>query len=242
MPRVDLVKAFQTPASYQPPEVSQLSGSTYYPNLNSIEYRNKNADGSTKFSAFLSAIDVNEVGTVVIASNDYNSRKWTGSFWGYEKFEDVGVLNKELFKSAYDAPITSLRFIEGNMVSGSGSLSGVNELIPNDFFRFFSQTQAERSSYGRLSRRCEAPMATVCITSRRKVNILASFRRWTCSRKATRELSPVRMITASKLGRSAPVICFQSKRIVTLMQMLWLGFLLVRIPNHYSLVARATSV
>lgn len=117
MNRVDLVDMYNLPASYQPPADSQLAHNTQYPNLNSREYEKRPADLTLKVQKFHETIDVNELGNVVLACNDYTGRIWNGSFWGFESIDDFGDEQKAAYKLSCKASITHLKYVEANLVS-----------------------------------------------------------------------------------------------------------------------------
>lgn len=122
MKRVDLYEMFKTPATHQPPDVSALTNNSMYPNMNSIEYRNKSIlyqKFAPKLLPFFETFDVNDNGTVICGANTYTDRVWTGALYGYNKFTDIdGNKNgKELFVLNYTSSVTKLLFLEPSMVS-----------------------------------------------------------------------------------------------------------------------------
>lgn len=122
MKRVDLYEMYKAPGTHQPPSLSALKNDTMYPNMNSIEYRNKSIlidKVPARIPPFFETFDVNDNETVILGANTYNDRIWAGTLWGYDKFTDIsGNINgKELFCLNFDAPITNLRFFESSMVS-----------------------------------------------------------------------------------------------------------------------------
>lgn len=116
MKRVDLVDMYHLPASYQPPADSHLSFNTQYPNLNSREYEKRPADNTLKVQKFHETIEVNELGNVVLACNDYTARTWNGSFWGFESIDDFGNEQKASYKLRTKAAITNLKYVEAKLV------------------------------------------------------------------------------------------------------------------------------
>lgn len=118
MNRVDLVEMYRIPDSYKPPPVSELQTCTSYPNLNSIEYRELPIQETTlRLNSFYELLEANgDQSTMILAANAYTNRLWNGSLYGYEKFHDIGVKEKESFKLILDASITNLRFIEPTML------------------------------------------------------------------------------------------------------------------------------
>lgn len=117
MNRVELREMYIIPESYQPPDMSELPTNTMYPNLNSSQYRHKTVDvDEIKLYRFCEIMEVNTMGTVVLATNNYNGRLWFGSIWGYRTFDDVLGPNKELFKLKLDATVTNIKFYDNDMV------------------------------------------------------------------------------------------------------------------------------
>lgn len=118
MKHVDLAEMYKTPKYHQPPDISGLTNDTMYPNMNSIEYRNKplvNNPTPVKRYNFLERIDIDENGMVAVAANTYTNRIWSGALWGYKNFDDT-VTNKNIFALDCKAPITNLKYIEASMV------------------------------------------------------------------------------------------------------------------------------
>lgn len=116
---IDLNEIYQPKASYNPPADNELDGSTEFPNLNSIEYRNRRYDdGLPRLKDFFERIEANaDYSTVLLTTNSYNTRVWDGSLYGYTSFDDVGVAGKEVLKLPFNTNINGLRFIDKSMVS-----------------------------------------------------------------------------------------------------------------------------
>lgn len=111
MERLDLRDMYVIPDNYKPPMFSDLSTNSYYPNLNSIEYRYKPVDwDETNLHGFFEILIKNGNGTLVLATNNYTGRIWTGSIWGYHELSDVGVADKEVFKLRVESSITNMIF------------------------------------------------------------------------------------------------------------------------------------
>lgn len=119
MKRVDLYEMYKTPATHQPPDVSALTNSTMYPNMNSVEYRSITFENTTKLLPFFETFDVNDNGKVVVAANAYTDPLWCGALYGYNDFADIdGNKNgKELFALSYTTSITKLLFLDSTTVS-----------------------------------------------------------------------------------------------------------------------------
>lgn len=118
MERVDLRDMYETPEDYKPPLLSELPTNTYYPNLNSTEYRHKPVDwDETKLHSYFEILTENVNGTLVLATNSYVDRIWNGSIWGYHEMENVGVAEKEVFKLRLEAPVTNMVFQDEDMVT-----------------------------------------------------------------------------------------------------------------------------
>lgn len=117
MNRLELREMYSIPESYKPPEISQLSTNTQYPNLNSIEYRYKPQDDTlVELHRFFEFLTVNAFGTIALATNNYNGRIWSASIFAYASFDDVGKEGKELFKLRVQASITALHWYCEDMV------------------------------------------------------------------------------------------------------------------------------
>lgn len=115
---VKLSEMYEKPSFYTPPSPEKLTNNADFPNLNSVEYRvKKTADGEIKLEKFWEILDVDTLGQIVLVTNDYVSRLWSGSFWGYESFDDVGHPDKALYTKRCDNLITNFKFIEPNIVS-----------------------------------------------------------------------------------------------------------------------------
>lgn len=109
---------FQPPSNYSPPTDAELIGSTQYPNLNSIEYRNLKVDPNiVKLLPFYESIAANEdQSTLLLTTNSYTGRLWNGSIFGYHRFEEIGVENAEQFKLNVESNISGIRFLDKQMV------------------------------------------------------------------------------------------------------------------------------
>lgn len=113
-----MAEVFSTPASYNPPNNSELPGNIDYPNLNSKEYRIKETANEPKnIQPFYESVEINENGQAILISNEYIGRIWNGSVWAFDNFDDVGKVEKSLFNLQFPSNVTNLRFFEPNIVS-----------------------------------------------------------------------------------------------------------------------------
>lgn len=109
---------YKKPSFYTPPKPEQLTNNAEFPNLNSLEYRVKKIENTElKPQNFWEILEVDTLGQIVLVTNDYTTRFWTGSFWGYENFDDVGSKDKAVYSKGYDHLITNFKFVEPNIVS-----------------------------------------------------------------------------------------------------------------------------
>lgn len=108
---------FATPEDYQPVPDNELRDCTTYPNLNSTEYMKKAPNFNIKLQKFFEVIDINDNGNVVLGCNDYANRVWNGSFWGFERPDDVGKADKATYKSQCQSTITDIKYSEKSIVS-----------------------------------------------------------------------------------------------------------------------------
>jgi WD40 repeat protein len=123
---VKLSDMYIKPSFYQPPAAEELTDNTDFPNLNSIEYRvKKPTHTQPKLQNFWEILEVDSLGQIVLVTNDYVTRIWNGSFWGYESFEDVAVPDKAVYNKQYDHLITNFKFIEPNIALVSDSSGSV---------------------------------------------------------------------------------------------------------------------
>ena len=67
---------FKAPVNYSEPQnVTELDGSTQFPNLNSIEFRNRQNDNGSTLLPFYEILEANEdQSTILLATNSYNQR------------------------------------------------------------------------------------------------------------------------------------------------------------------------
>jgi len=124
---VKLSEMYKKPSYYLPPPPEELTNNADFPNLNSVEYRVKKiTDTELKLQAFWEILEVDTLGQIVLVTNDYVSRLWNGSFWGFENFEDVGHSDKAVYNKQYDHLITNFKFVEPNIALVSDSIGGLN--------------------------------------------------------------------------------------------------------------------
>lgn len=114
---VKLSDMYKKPSFYTPPPPEELTDNADFPNLNTVEYRVKKiANTEIKLQRFWEILEVDTLGQIVLVTNDYVSRIWNGSYWGYESFDDVGQPEKEVYKKQCDNLITNFKFVEPNIV------------------------------------------------------------------------------------------------------------------------------
>ncbi|KAJ6649760.1 Protein valois [Pseudolycoriella hygida] len=128
MPQKNATKATKMakkPSFYTPPPPNELTNNTDFPNLNTMEYRLKKLQ-ITKPQSFWEILEVDTLGQIVLVTNDYVTRMWNGSFWGYENLDDVGSAEKAVYGKIYDHLITGFKFVEPNIALVSDSSGGLN--------------------------------------------------------------------------------------------------------------------
>lgn len=135
---------FKAPLDYNPPLDKELDGSTQFPNLNSIEFRNRQNGNDIVLLPFFEELEANEDQTLILLStNSYNQRLWNGTIFGYGKFSDIGQQNADLIKVSFDSNVTGMRFVDKTMVlftTASGSIqlwSTQSEIRQKDGFSLF---------------------------------------------------------------------------------------------------------
>lgn len=157
---VDLTQAYQTPPSYKPPEtLEELAKCTDYPNTNSTHYQLKDPEprADTKLQPMYELATVNSAGHTIVAGNDYTSRRWAGSFCGWESASDIGVEEKASFGRQCDGSVTALSYtlkdsLVRRIVIGKISVFCIYYrviLVLHFDFSSFLATIAVRSSFGR---------------------------------------------------------------------------------------------
>lgn len=108
---------YATPESYQPPNISELSTNSQYPNMNSMQYRYKPIDYTQpELHQFFEFLTVNAFDLVAVAANNYNGRVWCGSVFAYDSFDQFGQTGKEVFSMRVEDSITSMEFYYDDMV------------------------------------------------------------------------------------------------------------------------------
>lgn len=115
MKRVNMVDMFSYPDSYQPPDDAHLAANSQYPNLNSREYLNLEVDETLKLQKFHDIFEVNQLGNVVLGCNDYTTRIWNGSIWGFNSLAEYGNEDAS-YKLRCKANVTNVKYVEDNMV------------------------------------------------------------------------------------------------------------------------------
>ncbi|XP_050087725.1 protein valois [Anopheles aquasalis] len=128
---VDLNQAYQTPSSYKPPEtLEELAKCTDYPNTNSTHYQLKDPEPrpDTRLQSMYELVTVNGAGHTIVAGNDYTSRRWAGSFCGWESASDIGVEEKASFGKQCDSSVTALCYTMKDSLFVVGNDRGSIEL------------------------------------------------------------------------------------------------------------------
>lgn len=123
MNQLNMAEIFSTPLEYQPPVEGDLQHDSFYPNLNSLEYMKKAPDFNLKLQKFYESIDINSDGHAALGCNDYTSRIWNGSLWGFDKIDDVGIADHAAYKLQCASTITDLKFAEKNIVNNSSLIN-----------------------------------------------------------------------------------------------------------------------
>lgn len=117
---------FKAPLDYNPPRDTEINGSTQFPNLNSIEYRNRKVDNEITLLPFFEIIAENQDQTsVLLATNSYNQRVWNGAVFGYDQLDDIGKPNAATMNLSLDANVTGMSFVRKDIViftTASGSI------------------------------------------------------------------------------------------------------------------------
>uniref|UniRef100_A0A336LXD5 CSON003223 protein n=1 Tax=Culicoides sonorensis TaxID=179676 RepID=A0A336LXD5_CULSO len=128
--RIDLVSAFQIPHDYNPPRTyEEQQKSTYYPNFNTAEYRQKPVEIEVKLLPFFQCITRNSEGTIVLGTNDYSGRIWNGTMFAYDDIdeESPNLYEKEVAFSSYvDSSVTDLKFVDDSTILLSESDGGMS--------------------------------------------------------------------------------------------------------------------
>ncbi|XP_058061531.1 protein valois [Anopheles bellator] len=128
---VDMVQAYQVPTSYQPPQsLEELAKSTDYPNTNSTQYQltqpAKRRDG--QLLPFFDLLSVNAAGHVIVAGNDFKSRRWAGSLCGWESADDIGHEDRLSFGRQCEGFVTAMSYTKDDMLFVVASDRGAIEL------------------------------------------------------------------------------------------------------------------
>lgn len=78
--RYHLPGAFQRPKDYHPPKPEELSGNTFFPELNSQDYRHRAPKCvKNKFLPFFCTLDQNDEGQFLLGCNNYYDRIWNSN-------------------------------------------------------------------------------------------------------------------------------------------------------------------
>ncbi|XP_049537159.1 protein valois [Anopheles darlingi] len=128
---VDLAQAYQTPPSYKPPEsLEELAKCTDYPNTNSTHYQLKDPEPrpDNKLQSMYELVTVNATGHTIVAGNDYKSRRWAGSFCGWESATDIGDEEKASFGRQCESAVTALCYTMNDSLFVLGNDRGSIEL------------------------------------------------------------------------------------------------------------------
>lgn len=116
MNQISMPDLFATPDDYQPLPDNELKDCTTYPNLNSTEYMRQSPSSNIQLQKFFEVLDINEEGNVVLGCNDYASRVWNGSLWGFARPEDVGNAEKATYKLQCQSTITDIKYSDKSIV------------------------------------------------------------------------------------------------------------------------------
>lgn len=114
---VDMIGHFSVPTDYNPPPDNQLNGNTQFPNLNSVEFRNRPQEDTTNLLPFYECLEANEdQTTILLTTNSYTQRLWNGTVFGFGRFADVGKRDSSIIQLGFDANLTGCRFIDRTLV------------------------------------------------------------------------------------------------------------------------------
>ena len=142
--RYHLPGAFQRPKDYNPPKPDDLAGNTYFPELNSQEYRHKAIESvENKLLPFYYTLDQNDEGQFLLSCNNFYNRVWNsnGEFcisfvinfyfvnlfcvcflflvFGFDSFDDIINKNENSasFNITNDSSVTTAKYVTSSMVS-----------------------------------------------------------------------------------------------------------------------------
>lgn len=115
----DFFTKFQVPRDYMPPEIYEDQViCNQYPNINTTQYRQKPVKHETKIWPFYQCFARNSEGTIILGTNNYQSRIWNGSLYAFEnvdeekpKFETKDVA----FKTSTETSVSVLKFINDTL-------------------------------------------------------------------------------------------------------------------------------
>lgn len=114
---IDMLGHFMAPTNYNPPKDNELDGNTQFPNLNSVEYRNRARDDTVNLLPFYERLEANpDQTTILLVTNSYTSRLWNSTVMGFERFADVGKGESSIMQLGFDANVTGCRFLDRAMV------------------------------------------------------------------------------------------------------------------------------
>lgn len=114
---VDMIGHFLAPSDYNPPPDKELDGNSQFPNLNSVEYRNRPYDNTINLLPFFERLEANEdQTTILLVSNSYTNRLWNSTVMGFKRFADVGKRDSSIIQLGFDANVTDCRFLDRTMV------------------------------------------------------------------------------------------------------------------------------
>lgn len=113
---VNFSELFVPPNNYNPP-AEVLLGNSQFPNLNSIEFRNKKHNENAAKSPFYEMLTANlDQSTFLLVSNSYTGRLWNSSIFGYANIDDIDKLGKETLKISTDSHVTGIKFFKNQMI------------------------------------------------------------------------------------------------------------------------------
>lgn len=114
---VDMIGHFSVPNDYQPPADNELNGNSQFPNLNSIDYRNRPQDDTVNLLPFYECLEANEdQTTILLTTNSYTHRLWNATVFGFARFADVGKRDASTIQLSLDSNVIGCRFIDRTMV------------------------------------------------------------------------------------------------------------------------------
>lgn len=163
---VDMIAHYSAPTDYNPPTDEELNGNSQFPNLNSVEYRNRPQADTINLLPFYERLEANQdQTTILLTTNSYTQRLWNGTVMGFERFGDVGKRDASIIQLGFDANLTGCRFIDKTMVLFTTA---------NGTIQLWSTQSEIRNKNGynlyQVSKKSEhiGPIISLCVMNNRK--------------------------------------------------------------------------